>query len=162
MSRYEGQGDERPLSPPETVQSLSTRRQLRDDEKPRYAGSLSSSPETDAEERETITCNDYHDATRHAYYGWKHARKMERERDAAELQCAAALLEVGRVRAELAIANKRVAELATQIQKVGALIPMVGGGTFANDPPDAILDCLLRSANNGNDTVTAPSWKDRA
>ena len=41
-------------------------------------------------------------------------------------------------------ASEKLAIYETEMKKIGALIPCADGGTFENDPPDAISDAIGR------------------
>lgn len=42
------------------------------------------------------------------------------------------------------IDEARIRDLEARFKEIGAMIPAHGGGTFVNDPPDAIVDAMRR------------------
>lgn len=56
--------------------------------------------------------------------------------------------ENAKLRSELAAVQTRHTELVRQIRGVGARIPCNTGGTFENDPPDAIVDACWRECRD--------------
>lgn len=70
------------------------------------------------------------------------------EREACDVDCAERLGAerlAMRVECDSLRADESLRQLCEQLRMVGTTIAMVGGGTFENDPPDAIIDALQRS-----------------
>lgn len=83
--------------------------------------------ESNKRESDLITADEWRQRAMHYEYQWSNCSRC-----CAEIQ--------GRAES----AESALAAAKAEFRKVGALIPMAGGGTFENDPPDAIVDALKR------------------
>ena len=143
MSRYEGQGDERPLSPQEPVQSLSVRRQLRDDGGP---ADSAPTPETDA--------------ARDVNYKLSIFNKIEAERqyeraEKAEAELAAAKERIAWFMDEHEADNRTIANLGKRLEEATKRVEDAERDEFRNDLEGVINRHSMENGSNTPDFMLA-------